>query len=85
MCFESMDFTVNILWSCASGQGQVTNVSGCSYDITGLTPGVSYHITLVTVGDGVRSDSISISRTTLSSGESTVHVVSRMCDEQGCT
>ena len=83
MCFESMDFTVNILWSSASDQGQVTNVSGSSYDITGLTPGVSYDITLVAVGDGVRSDNISISRTTLSRGESTVHVVSCMCDEQG--
>ena len=83
MCFESVDFTVNILWSCASGQGQVMNVSGNSYDITSLTPGVSYHITLVAVGDGVRSDNISISRTTLSRGESTVHVVSCMRDEQG--
>ena len=85
MCFESVDFTVNILWSSASGQGQATNVSGSSYDITGLTPGVSYQITLVAIGDGVRSDNISISATTLSRGEGTVHVVLRMRDEQGCT
>ena len=69
MCFESVNFTVNILWSSASGQGQATNVSRCSYDITDLTPGVSYHITLVAISDGVRSDSISISATTLPSGE----------------
>ena len=50
---------------------------------SGLTPGVSYDITLVAVGDGVRSDNISISRTTPSRGESTVHVVSCMCDGQG--
>ena len=68
-CFESVDFTVNILWSSASGKGQATNVSGCSYDISGLTPGVSYDITLAAIGDGVRSDPISISATTLSSGE----------------
>ena len=68
-CFESVDFTVNILWSSASGQGQAMNVSGSSYDITGLTPGVGYHITLVTIGDGVRNDSISFSVTTLSSDE----------------
>ena len=83
MCFESMDFTVNILWSSASGIGQATNVSGSSYDITGLTPGVSYDITLVAIGNGVRSDTISISHTTLSRGESMVHVVSHMRDEQG--
>ena len=75
MCFESVDFTVNIFWSSASGNGQVMNVSGSSYDITGLTPGVSYHITLVAIGGGVRSDNISISRTTLPSGETTVYVV----------
>ena len=68
-CSESVDFTVNILWSSASGKGQATNVSGCSYDISGLTPGVSYDITLAAIGDGVRSDPISISATTLSSGE----------------
>ena len=85
MCFESVDFTVNIFWSSASGNGQVMNVSGSSYDITGLTPGVSYDITLVATGNGVRSDNRSISRTTLSRGESTVHVVSRMRDEQVCT
>ena len=82
-CFESVDFKVNISWSSASDEGQATNVSGNSYDITGLTPGVSYHITLVAIGDGVRSDNISISRTTLSGGESTVHVVSHMRDKQG--
>ena len=48
-------------------------LSGSSYDITDLTPGVSYHITLVTIGDGVRSDSISISATTLCSGEDIVN------------
>ena len=64
-----MDFAVNILWSSASGQGQATNVSGSSYGITSLTPGVSYNITLVAIGDGVRSGSISISATTLCSGE----------------
>ena len=80
MCFESVDFTVNIFWRSTSGQGQVTNVSGSSYDITGLTPGVSYNITLIAIGDGVRSDNVSISRTTLSRGESTVHVVSRTHD-----
>ena len=69
MCFESVDFTVNILWSSASDEGQIMNVSGSSYDITSLTPGVSYDITLVAIGDGVRSDSISISATTLCSGE----------------
>ena len=68
-CFESVDFTVNISWRSASGKGQATNVSGSSYDITSLTPGVSYDITLVAIGDGVRSDPISISATTLSSGE----------------
>ena len=70
MCFESVDFTVNILWNSVSDEGQIMNVSGSSYDITGLTPGVSYDITLVAIGDGVRSDSISISATTLCSGES---------------
>ena len=84
-CFDSVDFTVNISWRCTSGNGQVTNVSGSSYDITGLTPDVSYHITLVAIGNGVRSDNISISATTLSRGESTVHVVSCMRDEQVCT
>ena len=69
MCFESVDFTVNILWSSASDEGQATNVSGSSYDITSLTSGVSYHITLVAIGDEVRSDPISISATTLCSGE----------------
>ena len=83
MCFESVDFTVNILWSSASSQGQATNVSGCSYDITSLTPGVSYHITLVAIGDGVRSNPISISCSTMPSGETTVHVVSRLHDKQG--
>ena len=85
MCFESVDFTVNIFWRSTSGNGQVTNVSRSSYDITGLTPGVTYDITLVAIGDGVRSDNISISATTLSRGESMVHVVSSMRDEQGCT
>ena len=83
MCFESVDFKVSIFWRSTSGNGQVMNVSGSSYDITGLTPGVSYDITLVAIGDGVRSDSISISHTTLSRGESTVHVVSHMRDKQG--
>ena len=83
MCFESVNFTVNISWSSVSGQGQATNVSGSSYDITGLTPGVSYHITLVAIGDGIQSDPISISRSTMPSGETTVHVVSHMHDEQG--
>ena len=68
-CFESVDFKVNISWKSASGQGQTTNVSGNSYAITSLTPGVSYHIALVAIGDGVRSDPISISATTLCSGE----------------
>ena len=72
-CFESVDFKVSISWRSASGNGQATNVSGSSYDITGLTPGVSYHITLVAIGDGVRSDNISISATTLSSGEDIVN------------
>ena len=48
---------------------QATNVSGSSYDITGLTPGVGYHITLGAIGDGIRSDSIFFSVTTLCSGE----------------
>ena len=52
---------------------QVTNVLGSSYDITGLTPRVRYNITSVAIGNGIRSDSISISATTLSSGEGTVH------------
>ena len=69
MCFESVDFTVNILWSSTSDEGQATNVSGSSYDITGLTPGVSYHITLVAIGDDIQSDPISIYATTLCSGE----------------
>ena len=73
MCFESVNFKVNIFWRSTSGNGQVTNVSGSSYDITGLTPGVSYNITLVAIGNGVRSDNISISRTTLSRGDNTVH------------
>ena len=68
-CFESVDFKVNISWRSASDEGQATNVSGNSYDIIGLTPGVSYHITLVAIGDGVRSDPVSIYATTLSSGE----------------
>ena len=72
-CFESVDFTVNISWNPCSGEEQVTNVSGSSYDITGLTPGVRYNITLVAIVNGIRSDSISISATTLSSGEGTVH------------
>ena len=45
------------------------NVSGNSYNITDLTPGVSYNITLVAIGNGVRSDSISISTITLASGK----------------
>ena len=64
-----MNFTFDISWMPASGKGQATNVSGNSYNITDLTPGVSYTITLVAIGDGVRSDSISISATTLSSGK----------------
>ena len=72
-CFESVDFTVTISWSSSNGKGQVTNVSGSSYDITGLTPGVRYNITLVAIGNGVRSDSISISATTQASGEGTVY------------
>ncbi len=68
-CFDLVDFKVSISWRSASDEGQATNVSGSSYDIPGLTPGVSYNITLVATGDGVRSDSISISATTLSSGE----------------
>ena len=58
------------------------NVSESSYAITSLTPGVSYHITLVAIGNGVRSDPISISRSTMPSGETTVHVVLRMHDKQ---
>ena len=73
MCFESANFKVNISWKSASGKGQATNVSGSSYDITGLTPSVSYHITLVAIDDGVRSDSISISATILCSGEGIVN------------
>ena len=49
-------------------------MSGSSYDITGLGPGVRYNMTLVAIGNGIRSDSISISATTQSSGEDTVHV-----------
>ena len=74
-CFESVDFTVNISWRSASGNGEVRNVSGNSYDITGLTPNVSYDITLVAIGDGIQSDPISISCSTKPSGETTVHVV----------
>ena len=77
-CFESVDFTVTISWNPCSGEEQVTNVSGSSYDITGLTPGVRYDITLVANGDGVRSGAISISTTTLSSSEHMyiyVHIV----------
>ena len=44
-------------------------MSGSSYDITGVTSGVKYDITMVAIGDGVRSDSISISITTLPSSE----------------
>ena len=74
-CFESVDFTVTISWSSASsGEGQATNVSGSSYDIAGLTPGVKYDITLVAIGDGVRSDSTSISVTTLPSGEHNMYI-----------
>ena len=72
-CFESVDFIVTISWSSSSGEGQATNVSGSSYDITGLTPHVRYNITLVAIGNGIRSDSISISARTQSSGEGTVH------------
>ena len=82
-CFELGDFTVIISWRSTHGNGQVINVSGSSYDITNLTPGVSYHITLVAISDGVRSDPISISHSTMPSGETTVHVVSHMHDEQG--
>ena len=82
-CFELGEFTVNIFWRSASGNGQVMNVSESSYDITGLTPGVRYHITLVAIGDGVRSDPISISHSTMPSGETTAHVVSHMYDKQG--
>ena len=69
ICFESVDFKVSISWRSSSDDGQATNVSGSSFDITSLTPGVSYHITLVATGDGVRSHSIYIYATTLSSGE----------------
>lgn len=58
-CFESVIFETHITWSDVSGEGQTINVSGNSYVITGLTPGVTYNITLVAVGDGVRSDSVS--------------------------
>ena len=53
----------------ASGEGQATNVSGSSYTITDLIPDVIYNITLVAIGNGVRSDSISISAATLASGK----------------
>ena len=75
ICFESVDFTVAISWSSSSDEGQATNVSGSSYDITGLTPGVKYDIMLVAIGDGVRSDVMPTSATTLSSGEGTVQVL----------
>ena len=68
-CFESVNFKITISWMPASGKGQAMNVSGNSYNITGLTPGVRYNITLVAIGNGVRSDSISISAVTLSSGK----------------
>ena len=68
-CFESLNFTITISWMPASGEGQAMNVSGSSYNITALTPGVSYNITLVAIGNGVRSDCISISATTLSNGK----------------
>ena len=64
-CFESLNFTVDISWRSAHVEGQAVNVSGNSYDITGLTPGVTYNITLVATGGGKRSDSVSISNTTL--------------------
>ena len=64
-----MDFTITISWNPCCGEGQVTNVSGSSYDITGLNPGVRYGITLVAIGDGIKSDTVSICTTTLSSGE----------------
>ena len=68
-CFESVDFTLDISWRPTSGEGQAMNVSGNSYNITDLTPGVSYNITLVAIGNGVRSDCISISTITLASGK----------------
>ena len=68
-CFESVDFTITISWNPCCGEEQVTNVSGSNYDLTGLTPGVRYGITLVAIGDGIKSDTVSICTTTLSSGE----------------
>ena len=68
-CFESVDFTITISWNPCTGEEQVTNVSGSSYDVTGLSPGVRYGITFVSIGNDIRSDTISICITTLPSGE----------------
>ena len=57
--------TINIFWQSNRGGGQAMNVSGNSLTITGLTPGVTYNITLVMVGDGI-CDSVSISVETAS-------------------
>ena len=57
-----MNFTTEITWK--NGKIHTINVSGNSYDITGLDPGVSYTITLVAIGDGMARYSVPITVTT---------------------
>lgn len=65
-CFESVNFSMSISWRSVSVEKQATTVSGNSYDISSLIPGVTYNFTLVAIGDGVSSASASISSTTQS-------------------
>lgn len=74
-----MNFTIAVFWRSVGDAGEAVNVQGNTYVITGLTPGISYNITLVTFRDGARTDSISISITTLSNGEYMYVVSHRNC------
>ena len=80
-CFELVNFTFEVFWTTVSdgGQAHAMNVSGNSYNIIDLASGVTFNITLVAFGDGIRSDSRSISVTTASSGKRVLQIVTCDC------
>ena len=64
-------------------RGRLQMCLGAAMTSSALPPGVSYHITLLSIGDGVRSDPISIYAATLSRGES-IQCIVNACHPYFC-
>lgn len=55
-CYETTDFVFEISWMAIGGEWRKANVSQNSYNIAGLSPNTEYVVTVVAMGDRVRSE-----------------------------